>query len=222
MISIMLSFLMPILAFGAAWGLILLTPGTETALIIRLSLSVGHRAAMGAVAGIVTGVGLWGVGTVFGVSAIISASKTAFTIIQWAGALYLLYLSLRLILQSIRGLSQKETAELSKAKDNADTKTSDSFNAGFRRGSFTTLLNPLVGVFDMTAFPHFIPVGQNAVTYSFALVITQMATTLFWYSIVTAMALSLGRFFSNPKIIRILDMVTGIFFLFFAARLVLS
>ncbi|AHB10948.1 LysE family translocator [Zymomonas mobilis] len=217
----MLSFLMPILAFGAAWGLILLTPGTETALIIRLSLSVGHRAAIGAVAGIVTGVGLWGFGTIFGVSAIISASKTAFTVIQWAGALYLLYLSLRLIWQSVKGFSKKEAEQLSEEQSESDIKTSDSFNAGFRRGSLTTLLNPLVGVFDMTAFPHFIPVGQNAVTYSFALVFTQMVTTLFWYSIVAGMALSLGRFFANPKIIRILDMITGIFFLFFAAKLVL-
>ncbi|TQL17781.1 threonine/homoserine/homoserine lactone efflux protein [Zymomonas mobilis] len=177
---------------------------------------------MGAVFGIITGLSVWGIGTIFGVSAIISASKTAFTVIEWAGALYLVYLSIRLISQSIRGLSVKEAAEASEAETKTDLKTPDSFREGFKRGSLTTLLNPLVGVFDMTAFPNFIPSDHNAITYSFILVISQLVTTFLWYSALAGMALSLGRFFSNPKTIRILDMITGIFFFFFAVKLVLN
>ncbi|WP_141920171.1 LysE family translocator [Zymomonas mobilis] len=196
--------------------------GNDIHHIIFSGSDIGFWCGMGAVFGIITGLSVWGIGTIFGVSAIISASKTAFTVIEWAGALYLVYLSIRLISQSIRGLSVKEAAEASEAETKTDLKTPDSFREGFKRGSLTTLLNPLVGVFDMTAFPNFIPSDHNAITYSFILVISQLVTTFLWYSALAGMALSLGRFFSNPKTIRILDMITGIFFFFFAVKLVLN
>lgn len=205
---------LPVLAFAAAWGVLVLTPGTETALIIRLSISVGRTTAIGAVLGIASGLTLWGIGTAFGLSALIAASHTLYLVLQWACAGYLLFLALRLGANALRATPETETDTHGKAPK--------AFWSGFQRGMFTTILNPLVGVFDLTAFPQFIPKEVNALIYALLLTVVQTMLTLAWYSTLAATALFFSRFLTKPIVIRILDGLTALVFVVFAIRLVIE
>lgn len=207
-------FLLPVLAFATTWGILVLTPGTETALVIRLGISVGRTTATGAVLGIATGLTLWGFGTAFGLSALISTSRPLFLGLEWACAGYLLYLAVRLFINVLKAHPQQAEAH--------GGYTPQAFWSGFQRGALTTVLNPLVGVFDLTAFPQFIPPGVSVLSYSFLLLIVQVILTLLWYFTLVIMAVSLSRFLARPAIIRILDALTGLVFVFFAVRLLLN
>lgn len=206
--------LLPILTFAAAWGVLVLTPGTETALVIRLGMNVGRRAAFGAALGTGTGLAIWGAGTAFGVSALVAASPKLYLTLEWAGAFYLAYLGIKLLMPSAGAEAMAHADEEARHIGN--------LVSGYQRGLLTTCLNPLVGVFDLTAFAQFIPAGVNRVTYSLLLAGVQVVMAVLWYVILAYMAFSLGRVLSSPKVVRGLDVLTGMVFLFFALRLVLS
>ena len=206
--------LLPLLTFAAAWGVLVLTPGTETALVIRLGMNVGRKAALGAALGTGTGLAIWGAGTAFGVSALVAASPTLYLMLEWAGAFYLTYLGIRLFLPSTGGAEQAHAA--------AQARGVAGMGAGFRRGLLTTCLNPLVGVFDLTAFAQFIPAGVHPVSYSLLLAMVQVVMAVAWYAVLACLAFSLGRVLSSPRVVRALDMLTGGVFIFFALRLALS
>lgn len=205
---------LPLLTFAAAWGVLVLTPGTETALVIRLGMNVGHRAALGAALGTGTGLAIWGAGTAFGVSALVAASPTLYLILQWAGAFYLTYLGIRLFLPSATVHAQ--------AAADAEAGQISNMGAGYQRGLLTTCLNPLVGVFDLTAFAQFIPPGVNRVSYSLLLAALQVIMAVLWYAVLAYMAFSLGRVLSSSRVMRALDILTGIVFLYFAYKLTQS
>mgnify|MGYP003362071368 CR=1 FL=1 len=210
----MLHAFLPILTFAAAWGVLVLTPGTETALVIRLGMNVGRKAALGAALGTGTGLVLWGAGTAFGVSALVMALPTLYLALEWAGACYLLYLGFRLLRASTAG------GDL--AGVDMSARQTGGMGAGYQRGLLTTCLNPLVGVFDLTAFTQFIPMGANPVRYSLLLVVVQVVMAVVWYGVLACLAFSLGRILSSPAVVRALDVLTGLVFIFFALRLVLS
>ena len=206
--------LLPILTFAAAWGVLVLTPGTETALVIRLGMNVGRPAALGAALGTGTGLALWGAGTAFGVSALVAASPVLYLTLQWAGAIYLAFLGIRLFRPSA-GTSDQVQAD-------AQARQVMGMGTGYQRGLLTTCLNPLVGVFDLTAFAQFIPAGVERVSYALLLAGVQVVMAVAWYVVLACLAFSLGRVLSSPRVVRALDVLTGVVFIFFALRLAMG
>src|ERR1700732_4727338 len=80
-------------------GLLLnVTPGPDTAYIVGRSVQLGWRGGAAAVLGVEAGslVPVFCVGT--GLSALLAASSTAFTIVKWAGAGYLCVIGIRMLL----------------------------------------------------------------------------------------------------------------------------
>ncbi|MEG7168164.1 LysE family transporter, partial [Pseudomonas aeruginosa] len=74
-----------------------LTPGLDTALVLRTAAVEGGRKAMRAGGGIVTGVLIWGLIAALGLGAVLAVSRLAYTLLQIAGAAYLLWLGWKLI-----------------------------------------------------------------------------------------------------------------------------
>ena len=75
-----------------------LTPGVDTAMVLR-SATTGPRSAAFAALGIGLGCLIWGGAVSLGLGALLAASETAFTIVKWAGAAYLLYLGVGLLMK---------------------------------------------------------------------------------------------------------------------------
>lgn len=134
----MLPPLTVLLSFGVVVVLLTITPGLDTALVLRTAAVAGRGRAWGAVGGIQAGVLVWGAAAAVGVSALLLASQLAYDVLRFAGALYLVWIGLRMSWSAIRGARHEEPRLDSRA---------DSFWAGFRQGAMTNLLNPKVGAF---------------------------------------------------------------------------
>ncbi len=98
----------------------------------------------------------WGAAAAVGVSALLLASQLAYDVLRFAGALYLVWIGLRMLWSAIRGPRHSEPAVDARA---------DSFWAGLRQGATTNLLNPKVGAFYVAVLPQFIPTDAPALAW---------------------------------------------------------
>lgn len=91
-------------SFALVVGLLTLTPGLDTALVLRTSALGRRRRAWGVVLGIQTGTLVWGSFTSLGVTALLTASHLAYTALRWIGAAYLIWMRVRMLRDTFRGL----------------------------------------------------------------------------------------------------------------------
>ena len=141
-----------LLLFVVAGLLLNLTPGPDVLYIVTHALRNGARAGMVAAAGITAGCFVHILAAAAGVSALMAASATAFTVLKWFGAAYLVYVGLRLL------VSKTESAIKLEAANACTTGASAQFNAKdiFMRGFWTNVLNPKVALFFLAFVPQFI------------------------------------------------------------------
>ncbi|MEF9883315.1 LysE family translocator [Streptomyces sp. P9-A4] len=203
-------------SFALVVGLLTLTPGLDTALVLRTS-AVGHRArAWGVVLGIQTGTLLWGVLTSLGVTALLTASQLAYDILRWAGAAYLVWIGVQMLRNTFRGLPATDGAEGEGPTDR------DSLAAGWRQGTLTNLLNPKVGAFYVAVLPQFLPAGGDHFTMGLLLTSEHIVLGLLWSTVLIAFARLLRDQLRKPRARRCLDRLTGTVIAAFGVRLALS
>lgn len=138
-----------LLMFMAAGWLLNLTPGPDVLFIVTHALRSGVRAGLVAALGITAGCFVHIFAAALGVSALMAASATAFTVLKWAGALYLLYAGIQLL------RSKKPSAMTVVAISQAETSTT-SLKSIFLKGFLTNALNPKVALFFLAFLPQFI------------------------------------------------------------------
>jgi RhtB (resistance to homoserine/threonine) family protein len=126
-------------------GLLLaITPGQDSLYIIGRSVSQGRRAGLLSVLGIVTGCAVHAVAAAFGLSAILSTSAHAFIAVKLAGAAYLCYRGVQMLIE--RGDYDHPTEQFAR----------ESGLAIFRAGLLTNVLNPKVALFFLAFLPQFV------------------------------------------------------------------
>ena len=135
-----------LLAYTLAATLLTLTPGLDTALILRTATAEGGRKALHAALGIDLGCFIWGAVVAFGLGALLAVSEFAYTLLKWCGAGYLCWLGIQLLL---RPRQQFNTTP-------AESTTTSNW---FLRGMLGNVLNPKMGVFYVSFLPQFIPAG---------------------------------------------------------------
>ncbi|OIK01355.1 LysE family translocator [Streptomyces colonosanans] len=202
-------------SFALVVGLLTLTPGLDTALILRTAALGRRTRAWGVVLGIQTGTVLWGALTSLGVTALLTASHLAYEILRWAGAAYLLWMAARMIRDTFRGQDgAHEEVQV--------TAGTDTLAGGWRQGTLSNLLNPKMGVFYVAVLPQFIP--ADAPHFSMGLLLTgvHLMLGLIWSTVLIASASALGTWLRKPRARRILDRVTGTVIGAFALRLAVS
>ena len=192
-------------AFVAAAGLLTLTPGVDTALVLRSATFDGQGAGARATAGILLGCLVWGALVAFGLAALITASPVAYTILKWAGALYLVWLGGRMILRP-RTAPPAEHTGLERPR-------------WFLRGLAGNLLNPKMGVFYVSFLPQFIPAGVAVAPFILLLAAIHALLGLLWCGALVLASRPLGRAMRRPAVIKALDRITGVVFIGFGVRL---
>ncbi|MFK3731680.1 LysE family translocator [Streptomyces sp. NPDC088090] len=192
-------------------GLLTLTPGLDTALVLRTAALGRRTRARGVVLGIQTGTLVWGALTSLGVTALLTASHLAYEILRRAGAAYLLWMAGRMIAETFRrGGADAAEVEVGGA---------DTLCGGWRQGALTNLLNPKVGVFYVAVLPQFIPAEAPHFAMGLALTSVHVVLGTLWSAVLIASATALGTRLRGARARRVLDRVTGTVIGAFAVRL---
>jgi RhtB (resistance to homoserine/threonine) family protein len=199
-----------LVAFMAAAALLTITPGLDTALVLRTAATEGRRSAAAAATGIVTGVQIWGVLVAVGLGVVVTASATAFAALKWIGAAYLVYLGFRLLLRP-RDAYELAGGDPERRRD-----------GWFLRGLLSNLLNPKVGAFYVSFLPQFIAAGADVRAWSILLATIHAAISVAWFAVLIAAATSLVRTVRRPGVLRWLDRAVGTVFVGFGVRLGLA
>jgi threonine/homoserine/homoserine lactone efflux protein len=121
------------------------TPGPDNLYIVGRSIAQGRWAGMLSALGISTGSLVHTTFAAFGLSVLLARSATAFTAVRWAGAAYLIYLGLRMLV----------TAG-GEASDESNRPPWASHWAIYRQAVVTNVLNPKVALFFLAFLPQFV------------------------------------------------------------------
>src|SRR5215471_17116960 len=141
-----------ILFFAAAFVLAI-TPGAGIFYVLARTLAGGRSEGVQSSVGTFVGGQFHVVAAALGVSAILAASAFAFHTVKYAGAAYLVWLGIRMILSRNETMPEKAEAP----KGNA-----------FRQGIFTEALNPKTALFFLSFIPQFIAPDRGHVFFQFA------------------------------------------------------
>ena len=150
-----------LLLFIAAGLLLNLTPGPDVLYIVTNALRSGVRAGIVAGLGITAGCFVHITAAALGVSALMAASSTLFTVLKWVGAAYLLWMGLRMLLSREPKTAPAPLAVGAGAPGDADMKRV------FLGGFWTNALNPKVALFFLAFVPQFIApeAGDKALAF---------------------------------------------------------
>jgi threonine/homoserine/homoserine lactone efflux protein len=132
--------------FYAAQILLALTPGPDWMYVMTRGIAGGRRSALVSVGGICSGYLAHSVLVALGLAALLQSSAVAFEIVRYAGAAYLLYLGIKMILSKSAGLETGEGAS-GEAKTDA---------AVLRQGFLTAFLNPKGLLVFFSLVPQFV------------------------------------------------------------------
>ncbi len=131
------------LAFALAGLALNLVPGADMTFVIASAARGGSRSGFAAALGVGAGALVHILAAVVGLSALIASSQTAFAILKWVGAAYLLYLAVELVRSSPEARDHSSSVPASLA-------------AVFRKGALVNILNSKVGIFFLAFLPQFV------------------------------------------------------------------
>ena len=167
-----------ILAFTLVALVVTVTPGLDTALVVRSTLRGGRAAGFDAALGICSGLVVWGFATALGITVLLRASQTAYDALRVAGAVWLVVLGVRTLLEARH--AAHETGEVDESAD----RVARSRVASYRTGLASNLLNPKVGVFYLTLLPQFIPSGAPVLATTMLFVGIHIVQGIAWLSLI--------------------------------------
>ena len=205
-----MTLLQSILGFTLLAAVDAVTPGLDTILVLRQSLRAGRRTAFAAAAGIGLGALVWGVAAAAGVAALFVASEVAFTVLRWAGVVFLLYLAWTYLRSALRG-------EVTHSDLTAGAV--DSPREAFVKGLLTDLLNPKMAVFYLTVLPLFLPAGYPPVLAGAVLAGVHVLVAFAWFTVVILGAHAVRGFLASRRGARAVDGVAGLAMLGFGVVL---
>ncbi|MFJ1298747.1 LysE family translocator [Pseudomonadota bacterium AL_CKDN230030165-1A_HGKHYDSX7] len=210
-----------LIAFALAAGVLTITPGLDTALVLRTSAIEGARRALMAGLGICAGCLVWGAGAALGLGSLLAMSTLAYDVLRIGAAIYLCYLGVRMLWRTrhpARTDAMPTPAAGTPAALAHDTTAMD----WFLRGCLTNVLNPKVGVFYITFLPQFIPQGANVLQFSLLLAVLHAAMGVLWFALLVAATRPVAGWLARPAVARGLDRMTGGIFIAFGLRLALE
>lgn len=184
-------------AAGVLAGLTMV-PGPDMAVVTKRAVASGRQDGLRTMAGITTGLLVWGVLAVAGLAAVLAASAAAYTVVKIAGSGYLVVLGAQALLQSRRGRTPAPTADVARPRGNP-----------WRTGLVGNLLNPKIAVFYTGLLPTLAPAGLPPHTGMALLVLVHAVLTAVWLGGYVLLLSRARGLFERPAVRRAMDRVTG-------------
>jgi threonine/homoserine/homoserine lactone efflux protein len=193
----------------AVLALLTIAPGADMALVAKITLERGRRAALQGTLGICSGLFVHATASALGLSVVLATSAEAFTIVKLAGAAYLAYLGV----QALRSSFRHAAAEVRSPRRGANP---------YLQGVFSNVLNPKVAVFYLTFLPQFMSPGDNVLVRSLAFAVAHSVMGIVWLSAYAYVLSRISAVLGGAGVRRWLERVTGVVLIGLGARLVLE
>ncbi len=161
-----------LLPFLVASVLVTVVPGADMALVTRQVFIGGPRLAQRTIMGNLTGICVHGAALAIGLSALLVASATAYTVVKLAGAAYLVWLGI----QTIRA-ARRPAVTLDAAPAGAGAVTA---RRAYVQGLVSTVLNPKPALFFLTFLPQFIDRHGSVLSQTLFLTAVHVLVGLIW------------------------------------------
>ena len=136
-----------LLLFAGASLALLAIPGPAVIYVVTRSIEHGRTAGMVSMLGVETGTFAYALAAAAGLSGLIAASVTAFTVVKYAGAAYLLYLGVRKLLE----------------RDQPQDALPSGRSQLFLKGALVQVLNPKIAIFFVAFLPQFVHSSRGPV-----------------------------------------------------------
>ncbi|MDU9394774.1 leucine efflux protein LeuE [Pseudomonas sp. zfem002] len=183
-------------AFVIAFIIVLAIPGPGNFALITATGKGGIKAGLAATCGVILGdqVLLWL--AVAGVATLLAAYPAAFHVVQWAGAAYLAWIGLRMLLSKPGGAPRKSRM------DNGHY---------LRQTMMITLLNPKAIMFYMAFFPLFVDPQQHQGLITFGFLAATVAVVTFLYGLIAVVVTQrlAERMRANPRLSNLFERMAG-------------
>ncbi len=184
-------------AFAAASALLLIIPGPTILTVISYSMAHGRRANVPLVAAVALGDSTALVVSLLGLGALLATSAFWFTVVKWAGGLYLLYLGVKLLRAGISA-----TERVVPAAPGSRWKL-------FANTYLVTALNPKGIVFFVAFLPQFIDPSAGVTQQLWVLAITFVVMATLNATLYAVFAGSARKVLSSPRAQRRFNLAGG-------------
>jgi threonine/homoserine/homoserine lactone efflux protein len=200
-----------LLYFLGASAALTIAPGPDNTFIVAQGISRGRKAAVVTALGMCSGVSIHTTAAALGISALLYSSATAFTILKYAGAAYLLFLAYKALKEQQVFLPQ-------------GTADQSSSWVMFRRGFIMNVVNPKVALFFLAFLPQFVsPQAGSAALQMFLLGLLFMAQAVVLFSVIGWLSGSVGNLIlKRPCMARWFGRLTAGIFASLGIRLALT
>ena len=195
-------------AFVVAVIVFLAIPGVGNLAIITSTGKGGIPGGLGATLGVIVADQMLMWLAVAGVAAVLTANPALFGLVQYAGAIYLAWIGIRMI------LVKPGDAPVLRMQP----------RHFFRQAMVITLLNPKAIVFYMAFFPLFVDPAHHQGLATFGAMAATIATLTFLYcvTVITIVRFAADRMRASPRIAVWLNRVAGTMLVGFGVKLALG
>ncbi|MEL3961059.1 LysE family translocator [Lysinibacillus endophyticus] len=190
---------------------VVMSPGIDTALITKRTISDGRKDGYQMALGITTGSLVHTFAAAFGLSAILMKSAVAFEIVKYVGAIYLIYLGVSSFITRKKKAVSDEEENLDEIKKSA-----------FKQGLLSNVLNPKVAMFFLTFLPQFVKVGENATKQLVIMGVIYTLLSISWFFIYVFFINYLREWLMSPKVQRVMEKATGLVLIGFGIKLAMD
>jgi RhtB (resistance to homoserine/threonine) family protein len=205
-----------VIAFMFVAAMLTLTPGPDTMLVVRNVLRGGRHDGIVTTWGICAGLFVHATLSALGVSVILMHSATAFHLVKYAGACYLVWLGSQSLHSAVRGVDPPTGPVPWVTTDPVARQHC------FLEGFLSNVLNPKVAVFYLAFLPQFIGPTDPVLQKSLLLTGIHYVEGMLWLVVVSMVVDQMRRFFLKSTVRRWLDGVCGALFVGFGVRLALD
>ncbi|CAN5419291.1 LysE family translocator [soil metagenome] len=198
--------------FVGAVMLLNATPGPDTAYIVGRSIAQGRRAGMLSALGISLGCIVHSLACAIGLTALLAASPTAFDVIKWLGAAYLVYLGVRLLFARVEPADADQGGRAGRLLGDRQL---------VMQGFATNVLNPKVILFFVSFFPQFVEPASSQRVLAFLLLgaCFVLMSTVWNIGVAWIAGTVTRRLAGKPQFKRWTNRVVGAAFIALGARL---
>lgn len=206
-----------IIAFAGLALTLTITPGADTMLVMRNTLMRGRNAGVLTVLGGCGGIVIHATLSALGLSLILVRFASAYEVVKFAGAFYLIWLGLQSL---VRAFHQQPGAQLQANHQQLGDNISSCHS--LRDGLLSNVLNPKTALFYLALLPQFVEFSDQVLAISLLLASIHIAMRFIWLLLITILVQKMRAFINRPSIQQSLEAMTGLLLCGFGLRLALA